>query len=315
MKKPTLHAMIFLLAVLPTVGLSQDDIGEQLKRMARVNAESYVSPLIAGWASGLNSGIYHSADLHDVLGFDVQIKLTGARLTDADKKYKFKTPASIGAFTRGTDYPAEIEANTIAGAKSTVEVRHSGTNALLMTIPGGLDLSTAPMIIPQLSVGLPFGIEVTGRFLPTTKLQSYGKVSYTGFGIRHDIDQYIPLLPVDIAVHFITQKFNYEDGSGTKVLSASGTAYGVEASKKLLFLTVYGGFQLESSSFDVGPFDATIQTSAGSVTEKVQFNVKGKNSSRALVGVRVLLLFLNVHADYSFATVPMVTLGAGISFR
>lgn len=316
MKKSWIRAIVVLLAAIPTISLAQDDIGEQLKKMAKVNAQNYVSPLVAGWAAGLNSGIYHSADLHDVLGFDVQLKLTGAVLTDADKKYKFKTPTSIGPFSQANgDYPAEIEANTVVGEKGTVEVKHSSTGQVLMTIPGGIDIPTAPLLIPQFSVGLPFGLEVTGRFLPTTKLSSYGKVSYTGFGIRHDIDQYIPLLPLDIAVHFITQKFNYEDARGIKILSASGTAYGVEVSKKLLILTVYGGFQLESSSFDVGPFDATIQTSAGPFTEKVSFSVDGKNKSRALLGVRLLLLFINVHADYSFATTPMVTVGAGISFR
>ncbi len=324
MKKSWLPAIVVLLMTFPTVASAQDDIGEQLRQLVGDNAKSYVSPLIQGWTAGLNSGIYHTADLHGVLGFDVQIKLTGSILQDADKKYKFQMPATItyNAFTlqRGTDYPAEVEANTIVGDKVATDVFETsgsipGTNKIL-TLPPGLDLPTAPLLMPQVSIGLPFGLEVTGRFLPTTKLQSYGKVNYVGFGIRHDIDQYIPLMPVDIAVHFMTQKFNYEDASGQKMITASATAYGVEASKKLLFLTVYGGFQLESSSMDIGPYTATF--TEGTQTRTIQvptFTIEGKNKSRMLVGVRLLLLFINVHADYSIASTPMVTLGAGISFR
>ena len=45
------------------------------------------------------------------------------------------------------------------------------------------------------------------------------------------------------------------------------------------------------------------------------FSVDGKNTSRFHVGVRLLLLIVNVHADYSFAQQPVLTAGVGISFR
>jgi len=154
------------------------------------------------------------------------------------------------------------------------------------------------------------------RILPTMKIGAAGKVNFVGFGLRYDIDQYIPLLPVDLAVHFMTQKFNYQDDGGNNLIAASGTAFGFEASKALLFLTVYGGFQIESSSWEVGPFDATITTIAGNQTVTVdKFTVEGKNKSRVLAGVRLLLGFINVHADYSVASTSVVTLGAGITFR
>jgi hypothetical protein len=45
------------------------------------------------------------------------------------------------------------------------------------------------------------------------------------------------------------------------------------------------------------------------------FEIKGSDKSRFTVGARLLLLFINVHADYSFATNPVLTLGAGITLR
>lgn len=307
-------AMIF-----SAVGLHGQDVGTELKKLGATNAPRYVGPLMSGWGAGLNSGFFHSADLHSVLGFDIQVKATLAGLSDEDKTYKFETPA-IPGFVRGdgsapNGYPAEIVANSVVGKKDPTEVK-SNNNTLLMTLPGGLDLPAAPLLMPQVSIGLPFGLEVTGRFLPTTKLGDAGKVNFVGFGLRHDIDQYIPLLPLDIAVHFVTQKFTYEDAGGQKLISASATAFGFEASKGLLFLTLYGGFQIEKSSWDIGPYTAAFSVAGNPQSVSVpQFTVEGKNKSRLLVGVRLLLAIINVHADYSISSTPVVTLGAGITFR
>ncbi len=318
MRKKQVLAVIAALLLVSGNLFGQSDVGSELKKMGAENAPKYVGPLMAGWGAGLNSGLFHSADLHSVLGFDIQLKATFAGLGDEDKTYQFTTP-SIPGYVRGgtgpTGYAAEVTANSVVGKKDPTQVKaNDGTT--IMTLPGGFDIPAAPLIVPQVSIGLPFGIEVMGRFLPTTKIGDAGKANFVGFGLRHDIDQYIPLLPVDVAVHFATQKFNYEDGQGQKLITASGTAFGVVASKGILFLTLYGGFQIESSSWDVGPYDASVVTVGGTQTVTVpKFTVEGKNKSRLLVGVRLLLAIINVHADYSIASTPVVTLGAGITFR
>jgi len=304
-------AAVALLVASPSL-LTAQDLGAQLKQMARVNAERYVAPLLNGWGVALNSGLYHTADVHSILGFDIHIKLTGALIQDSEKKYMFETPNFPG-YSRGdavapTGYPAEIEANSVVGGKESKEIR-ANNGDLLGTIPGGLNIPTTPLILPQVSIGLPFGFEVMGRFFPTAKIGDVGKVNLLGFGLRHDIDQYIPLLPLDVAVHFFTQKLNYEDASGAKLLEASATAYGVEVSKHLLLLTVYAGFQLESSSIKVGPY--TVSGTGGTV----EFTHEGNTSSRLLLGARISLLVLNIHADYNIGTTKAFTLGVGISFR
>lgn len=311
MKQFRYLAAVALLVASPSL-LTAQDLGAQLKQMARVNAERYVAPLLNGWGVALNSGLYHTADVHSILGFDIHIKLTGALIQDSEKKYMFETPNFPG-YSRGdavapTGYPAEIEANSVVGGKESKEIR-ANNGDLLGTIPGGLNIPTTPLILPQVSIGLPFGFEVMGRFFPTAKIGDVGKVNLLGFGLRHDIDQYIPLLPLDVAVHFFTQKLNYEDASGAKLLEASATAYGVEVSKHLLLLTVYAGFQLESSSIKVGPY--TVSGTGGTV----EFTHEGNTSSRLLLGARISLLVLNIHADYNIGTTKAFTLGVGISFR
>jgi hypothetical protein len=288
-----------------------------------------VKPIIQGWGADLNSGFYHSADLHDILGFDIQLKLSAARLSDEDKTYNFELPDQITYNTltlrAGTDYDKFIRASTAVGAKEETVVRTKPTslvpNQEILRVPGGYDLPISPLIVPQAAIGLPFGLEVIGRFIPTTSISSegtdIGKVNYLGIGVRHDIDQYIPApLPIDLAVHFMTQKFNFKDAGGNNLISANATAYGVEASAKAFIFTLYGGFQFESSKFTIGPYTATYTEGTQTKTVRVdEFEIEGKNSSRFHAGLRLILLLINVHADYSFAETPVITIGAGITLR
>ncbi|MBI4417172.1 MAG: hypothetical protein HY563_00240 [Ignavibacteriales bacterium] len=308
MKHIRFLAAVLVVLVTPSL-IKGQDLGKQLTQMAKVNAERYAAPLMNGWGVALNSGLYHTADIHGILGFDVHIKLTGSIVQESDKKYLFETPATIGSFNRGTDYPAEVEANTVVGSKDVTPIKLNNGTPTGFEIPGGLDIPTTPLLVPQVSIGLPFGFEVMGRFFPTAKIGDVGKVNLLGFGLRHDVDQYIPLLPLDVAVHIFTQKLTYEDGGGAKLLEATGTAYGIEVSKHLILLTLYAGFQLESSTIKVGPY--TVQ----GTTTSVEFEAEGNTTSRVLLGARISLLFLNLHADYNIGTTKAFALGVGISFR
>ncbi|MCL5021269.1 MAG: hypothetical protein M1339_06370, partial [Bacteroidetes bacterium] len=151
-----IQATALLLTLVLAVGsLFAQDVGTELKKMGSTNAPKYVGPLMAGWGAGLNSGLFHSADLHSVLGFDVQIKATFAGLSDEDKTYMFQTPDLGPLYVRGgtgtNGYPAEVKANTVVGAKDPTVVKTNDGTTTLMTIPGGLDLPAAPLIFPRFS--------------------------------------------------------------------------------------------------------------------------------------------------------------------
>jgi hypothetical protein len=308
---------IGLVLVLGFGTIPAQDLGDQLRKLGKENAKGYVGPLLAGWGAGLNSGFYHTADLHAPLGFDVQVKITLAQLTAGDKVFSYRLPAQITVgpqtFVAGTDYPSEVQSSTAVGSKGqTVVQSFSGTE--LAQLPGGLDMPSAPLIVPQLVIGLPFGFEVMGRFFPTTKLGDVGKINMLGFGLRYDIDQYFPLLPLDVSIHFMTQKLTFQDAGGSDLIKGSATAYGLEVSKKILVLTIYGGVQLEDASWTVGPYTASVPGSATPVSVE-EFTVDSRNSSRLLIGARVQMVVLNLHVDYALATTPVITFGAGITFR
>ena len=333
---------IIMMAVGLMVGCSligfaqQNDIGKQLSRVAGGNAVNYLSPFLSGLGADLNSGIYHSADLHDILGFDVGVKLSAVVPTDADKTFDFVLPDRITyqgiTLNAGVDYDKVVPGAPTAvgettGKQVSVVVKPTsshvplrGQTILSFMTPQGFNLKGVPLLVPQASIGLPLGFEVIGRFIPTVTVppssfgDPLGKVNFLGFGLRHDIDQYIPLCPIDIAVHFMTQKLTLSDNNDNKILSGSGTAYGVEVSKSFALLTLYGGFQLEKSKWDIEAYGYSDPSTNTSV-QLPGFSVEGKNKSRFHAGVRLLLLIINIHADYSFATQPVITAGVGISLR
>lgn len=321
-----LVAVVAVAALVVGTGRAQD-LATQLSKLGQEAAPKYVTPFLSGLGNSLNSAFYHSADLHDILGFDVGVKLAFAGIEDADKTFDLTLPPTITTsgvtFIRGTHYPTSITSATAVGSKNTTEVRTTAAagpggvipaGTKILELPGGFDLPAIGVPMPQVALGLPFGIEVIGRFIPTISAGDAGKFSYSGFGLRYDVDQWLPLFPVDIAIHFATQKLTWKDGNDKDVFTASGTAYGVEVSKKLLFITLYGGFQLESSKMSLASFTG-IEPSTGAAVTISGFDVEGTNKSRATVGLRMLLLIVNVHAEYSFATNPMLAAGVGISIR
>jgi hypothetical protein len=333
MRSRNLIVLAGCLAFFSYMSTAQDDLGKQLSKVASQNAINYVSPVLSAWGADLNSGLYHSADLHDILGFDVGLKVGAVIVKEEDRVFDLVLPNQMTFTYNGIKYtlnaPADYD-NVISGAPTALgdpngkAVTIKSTSSLvplrgqtIFTSPGGFDMKFAALLMPQAAVGLPFGLEVIGRFVPNTTLPSNaGKVNFIGFGIRHSIDQYIPLCPIDISIHFMNQKLTISDMNDRRILGASGIAYGIEVSKSLALLTVYGGYQIEHSEWDVDAYspDPSLTQFTGPVTID-GFHVDGKNTSRLHAGVRLLLAVINIHADYSFATQPVIAAGVGISFR
>jgi hypothetical protein len=334
MRSRSLRLIAGCLALFSLTSDAQDDLGKQLSKLANQDAVNYLSPVLSAWGADLNSGLYHSADLHDILGFDIGVKVGAVMVKDEDKVFDLVLPDKMSftyngtpfTLTAGVDYDKVIsDAPTVFGNSNGKAVTIKSTSPFVplrgqtvFTSPKGFDMKFASLMMPQAAIGLPFGLEVIGRFVPNITLpDDAGKVNFIGFGIRHSLDQYIPLCPIDISIHFMTQKLTVSDMNDQKIVSASGIAYGVEVSKSLALLTVYGGYQLEKSEWEVDSYslDPSWSQLTGTSLRIDGFRVDGKNTSRFHAGVRLLLAIINVHADYSFATQPVLAVGVGISFR
>jgi hypothetical protein len=301
----------------------------------------------------MNSGLFHTAAVHKLLGFDVGVRVMVATVPDedltyifqfADVPYNYTDPVTSQTFTlHSTDiYPANTEAPTVFGSdespligpnEATIRAALSAqtglasndplldpivsqvmTNSPTFLLPPGINFATVPLVMPQVGLGLPFSSEVTLRFMPTYNIPDVGDINFLGVGLKHQVSKYIPLCPVDISAQVMWQKLTLGD-----IITNTNTAFNVHASKKLslllLSITPYVGVGFESSNIDV-TYDIPAGTLPGQTTPTpVEFNLKGDNGFRARVGFSTRILLFKLYADYALGNYPVMSAGLMLSIR
>lgn len=190
-------------------------------------------------------------------------------------------------------------------------------NALLESMPpilvAGTGFSSVPLVLPQASVGLPFGTEVMLRYAPTIETDDYGDINFMGFGINHSLSQYIPipLFPVSITAQYVSQKLEIGE-----LLESNHSSFGVRASMTVglgFTLTPYVGLGFESSDLKV---NYTFKDPAGNLPDsEVSLDLEGNNSTRMTAGVRLGLPLITINADYSMGEYSAIAVGLGLTLR
>jgi len=297
-------------------------LGKYVANIAQENA-GYVQPLANAFGANLNSGLYHTADVHDLLGIDVGVRVMFAIIPSRSLTYPGvppqKMPSPYGLpDTVPTGYPSSAITATIFGTKGAT-VNSSGypysPAVPEFTFPDGLDMSTLALAVPQASIGFPFGTELLLRYIPPVRLNSsVGDVTFYGAGIKHSLSQYIPLIPLDIAAQAAYQRFTLQDSTGGPLLTANAFAFSLIASKTITLLTLYGGIGYERSDMTI---TYTYVTSPPLPPQRIplKYNFTGENKFRWTVGVTARLLIASASIDYTFANQPVVTLGASFTLR
>ncbi|MBT3250692.1 MAG: hypothetical protein HOB17_02240 [Candidatus Marinimicrobia bacterium] len=181
----------------------------------------------------------------------------------------------------------------------------STANELNILTPVGFDFSNLPTLMPSVSIGLPYDIELTLRGAPEIDSEDIGKVSFIGYGAKIGLNRFIPMdigvLP-RLSVGYYINTLKVGD-----IIDAESTILNIQASKKLLFLTVYGGYGIESTTVDI---DYTHDDGTD-----VSFTVDGKNENRFLVGARMKMLFFSFNVDYNVGEYNAINAGLSFSFR
>ena len=254
----TLHYPPLLLLALCAAPLSSQDIGEQIGVLTVQNAQGFVGPLARGVGHALTAGFVSSADPHGMLGFDLGLRLVGARFPDTDEAFDVVLPATttytsspFGNRTYSDPYAASSNGRspTVAGEGSGVVLSPTGTfrSDLILTgrnpddfniqLPEGLDFPIAPFAVLESSLGIGFGTQIMARIIPTVDVaelagvDEIGDVSAFGFGIMHSLTQWLPIpTPFwDVSVVAGTQKLelgNYAVARGTTLGLVAGAGLG-----------------------------------------------------------------------------------------
>lgn len=250
---------------------------------------------------------------------------------------KEQTRQSIINQIRGKDFTGRIFGPTIIGDdKDTVRLGFPGTQVTFtdpfgvkrtVTVPA-TNVSTpvtglvgdkrlfgkiiVPLAAPQLTIGTILGSQFTFRYLPDINVSDeIGKVKYFGFGIQHNPGVWFgDPLPFDLSVGYFTQNFKVGE-----FIDASATAYGFNISKRLgwgaLNLTPYAGYLKEKSNMTF-TYNYTLDTPAGKIPQKINFELEGENKSKITVGLSIKILIVNVNADYNFGDFKSASAGVMI---
>ncbi len=342
---------------------AQEQVAEMMKAGASDAGKlvgAYMGPTLKGFGAGMNSGWYNTAKPHGLGRFDLTFHLNAVFIPDAGKTFD----ASTLGFSNNLKIKAGTgpEASTLAGSSTAsnnpVYQLYADNPAPLtgqsmvaeFSSPQGLGVAYSGAPTMQLAIGLVKNTEVMVRYIPTVSLGEFGEIGLMGFGIKHDIKQWIPgikLLPFDMSAYFGYSNFkankaldlkpsnseNYSGISNTNFsnqefnLQTKATSFGLILSKKLAVLTMYGAvnYQTSKTTFDLkGNYPITVlenQTGDpqfgtkvnGNLENPVSVSIDGANGVNATLGARLKLLILTINGSYTFAEYPVASLGIGLN--
>lgn len=289
-----------------------ESLTKKLENFGAENGEAYISPWVTAFGTSLNTGLYQSAKVLKPFLFGVNVNSMALFVPDEDKTFTLTSPTIDGINIWENE---ELESATCFGDKgATVTFKDDISRFLDPNLPNGADMSIIPMFIPQVNMGLPFGNEIMVRGFPKVKIQKdVGDFSFWGVGLKHSLDQYIPLVPIDLAVQAAYQQMSFAD-----VIDINSFAANIHISKKLLMWTLYGGVGYENTNMEVKyqgvSYDVDDNGDIIIVPTEVTFDIEGENEYRATAGLRYSFLLAKVYADYTLSKYNVLNIGLGLSF-
>ena len=334
--KKLILIVFFAVSTLALPLRAQDDFDELIQGSvadADYLLEGYAAPLMKVMGYGLNQGWYNTAATHKLAGFDLTITGSPIYFPSSDlfysvdnsklKSLELVSPTPTGGI--GT-------VPTIFGPDNAPIYRNKNTG-LSFSGPPGLDIkgnfgNYIPIPMVQLGFGLPKGFELKMRFMPKTKIGDNGKVDLLGFGVMHDIKQYIPgikSLPFDLSAFVGFTKMKLDVGLDSSkpdqhaIFEATTTTIQGLISKKIAVLTVYGGLGYNIAKTTLAmkgnyEFENPAPAAPTVIKDPVNFDVTA-NGMRATAGLRLKLAVFTFHADYTLQKYKALTVGFGINVR
>jgi hypothetical protein len=330
--------LFFALASL-TPAIAQDEIDQLLNESiddGRKLISAYVSPFMKSVTLGLNQGWYNTAKAHKIAGIDLTITANAMTIPQSDLLFDV-SKLDLQVVELDKTSPNFPMAPTVLGPEDQPVFRYTDEETGLSqtyTGPGGIDLKEnignnwVPVPMANLGIGLPKGTDLKLRFTPTIEMGDEGTVKILGFGIMHDVKQWIPgmkLLPFDLAGFVGHTKFELQyyfdlenDPDQRGIFEMNATTVQGLISKKFSVLTVYGGlgYNIAKSNLAMkGTYDINEDGEVGP-NEVDPLDLKFAASGfRTTAGLRIKLAVLTLHADYTIQKYKCLTVGAGISVR
>lgn len=276
-------ALFLALLVSSAAAPALAQLEDNLSAYADETAKGYLMPLQEAFGQALNSNFYTSAHIPRTgLRFRVEIRAMSVLFKNADDTF---TAATGGDF----EPPQTVEAPTVVGSGQSVSV--TGDGGTEFVFPGGFDLSSFTIGVPQITVGSLAGTEASARWIAfDTGDSEIGNVSLFGIGLRHSLSQYLVVPPLDLAAGVYYQKLKV----GDDLIDAKAFSVGVQGSRSFGMLAPYAGL-----SFDTFAMNADYTATVGSESERIHLELDTRKTLHlsAGLGLDLGLVHLNVGGD------------------
>ncbi|HUF08167.1 MAG TPA: DUF6588 family protein [Rhodothermales bacterium] len=328
-----------------TVSSVAQDLGERLRNVGNSYAGAYVEPLVDGLGADLNSGLFQSVHFGRAeSGLDVYLGVRAMAMPlgagDDSFSLTYRGTAAldvrIGPSIRRLRLPATYtveDAPTFFGAEdpgvTTVHVRHDTTISYLgVILPVSIDttfqretiggvtegLNALPFAAIQGGIGTLFGTSLIVRWLPTMEVEDLGDVGYFGFGLRHQLDRYLPPLPIRLAVQGVWQRARVTDPADDEVLTATTFGANIEASRRVGPLTLFGGIQTEEARLRV-QYDLETDIEDEDVVFPIDLDLRAQNRMRLVLGADLEAGPVHLYGDVNLGSRTSFSVGLGLVFN
>ena len=269
-------------------------IEDQLGAYSGVNAEGYLKPLADAFGANLNSAYYSTAHIsRSGVRFTLEFVVMAVLFSDDDRTF--------AATTEGDFIPeSTVQAPTIVGSGEFASLGGAGGTTALF--PGGLELSSFVLAVPQFRIGAIRGTEAIIRWLPTidTGDAELGKVDMFGFGLRHSVSQYLDT-SFDLSIGFLWQTLTVGDNeAGKDLLDTNALTIGVQASKRL----GTGGLSAEpytGLSFDKYSMSVDYESNVEAEPINLSLDFASENTLHWTLGIGLNLAIANAFFEYNVA--------------
>jgi len=328
---------------------------------AEVILQEYLKPYANILGSDLNAGWYNTARPHKLGGLDVTATVSWAKAPTSTLSYDLgalnlngsvePNPTTIAPTVAGKqeDRPSLTYSTMVdIGGGNMQEIEYAK-----FSLPDGAGVDFIPLPMAQLTVGLPFGTDVSARFIPSVGYKDYGEIGLWGVGGKHSISQWLPFMKklkfldisvqggytkVSSSVHVVVEPlslvevdnypdFDWDDQFVTQ--KVEGWTVNLIASQTLPIISFYQGIGYASSSVELlmeghYPIHTVILDESSADFGKTTYEIlenpietryNNFNNLRVNVGARIKLGVLTLHYDFTYTLYATQSVGVGISFR
>jgi hypothetical protein len=287
---PALLAAVFMAASAPGYGQLEEALGG----LSDENLEGYLEPLNTGLSTTMNSAMFRTGYIPKE-GFTITVGASAMAIgyDDEDRVY---IPTDPEGFT--SLEPTEVP--TVVGDPGAKIVE--GENNLAQIFPGGFDMETFEIAVPEATVGAFYGTQVKVRYIALDLADSdIGDFSYFGIGGQHSLTQYAgedP--PVDIAIGLFWQTFSIGDNDEVE---ASSFHADVTASKSFGVIQPYAALGLDQLKLDVKVEDDDDPDNS------VDVSLESKSDPHLTLGVAAQLSVVRGFFEFNAAAASGFALG------